>query len=76
MNGVKFLVTTQDDRRNTQNSGGLVPGALREVEDDYYGFLEDSIHLRFIKNYTSFFSNASGLTQIRMGMMRSLTEET
>ncbi|KAK9048019.1 hypothetical protein SSX86_033019 [Deinandra increscens subsp. villosa] len=51
VNGVKFLVKSRDDCRQTQNCGITVPGVHNDVEDDYYGFLDEVIELSFIKGY-------------------------
>ncbi|KAK9053298.1 hypothetical protein SSX86_029931 [Deinandra increscens subsp. villosa] len=49
VNGVKFLVKSRDDCRQTQNCGITVPGVHNDVQDDYYGYLDEVIELSFIK---------------------------
>ncbi|KAJ0492169.1 putative Transposase-associated domain-containing protein [Helianthus annuus] len=39
VNGVKFLVKSSDDCRQTQNCGVTVPGVHNDIEDDYYGLI-------------------------------------
>ncbi|XP_076926567.1 uncharacterized protein LOC143589798 [Bidens hawaiensis] len=51
VNGVKFLVKSRDDRRQTQNCGVMVPGVHNDVEDDYYGYLDEVIEISFIRCY-------------------------
>lgn len=51
MNGVKFLTKSKDDRLTTQNSGVTVPGVHDDVEDDYYGYLDEVVELSFVKGY-------------------------
>ncbi|KAD6119139.1 hypothetical protein E3N88_10410 [Mikania micrantha] len=50
VNGVKYVVKSRDDCRQTQNCGVTVPGIHNDVEDDYYGYLDDVIELSFIRD--------------------------
>ncbi|KAD6118922.1 hypothetical protein E3N88_10193 [Mikania micrantha] len=52
VNGVKFIVKSRDDCRQTQNCGVTVPGVHNYVEDDYYGYLDEVIELSFIRDYS------------------------
>ncbi|KAJ0778220.1 hypothetical protein HanLR1_Chr02g0069301 [Helianthus annuus] len=51
VNGVKFIIKSNDDGRQTQNCGVTVSGVHNDVEDDYYGFLDEVIELSFIRGY-------------------------
>ncbi|KAK1421831.1 hypothetical protein QVD17_24494 [Tagetes erecta] len=51
VNGVKFIVKSRDDCRQTQNCGVTVPGIFNDVEVDYYGHLDEVIELSFIRGY-------------------------
>ncbi|KAK9194114.1 hypothetical protein WN944_004816 [Citrus x changshan-huyou] len=41
VNGVRFLVTSRDEHRTTQNNGVMVPGEHDNEEIDFYGALKD-----------------------------------
>ncbi|KAK1427928.1 hypothetical protein QVD17_16680 [Tagetes erecta] len=51
VNGVKFIVKSRDDCRKTQNCGVTVTGVHNDVEEDYYGYLDEVIELSFIRGY-------------------------
>ncbi|XP_052294335.1 uncharacterized protein LOC107178912 isoform X1 [Citrus sinensis] len=45
VNGVRFLVTSRDEHRTTQNNGVMVPGEHDNEEIDFYGALSNVIEL-------------------------------
>ena len=49
-NSVKFLVKSRDDRCQTQNCEIVSAGTHAGIKEHYYGYLEDSIELVYIKN--------------------------
>ena len=51
VNGVKFLVKLRYDQRQTQNSRVVSARTQQDIEDDYYGYLEEVIELLYIKDY-------------------------
>ncbi|KAM0002939.1 hypothetical protein Hdeb2414_s0306g00862161 [Helianthus debilis subsp. tardiflorus] len=51
VNGVKFRVESRDDCKRAQNCGVMVPGVHNDVEDDYYGYLDEVIELSFIRDF-------------------------
>nr|XP_043639223.1 uncharacterized protein LOC122610292 [Erigeron canadensis] len=50
VNGVKYIVKSTDDCRRTQNCGVTVR-VHNNIEDDYYGYVDEVIELSFIKDY-------------------------
>ena len=51
VNGVQFLVTSRDEHRTTQNSGGMVPREHDNKEIDFYGVLSNVIELIYPLRY-------------------------
>lgn len=51
VNGVKFLVKSRDDHRKTQNCGVTALGIHDNVEEDYYGYVDEVLEFSFIKGY-------------------------
>lgn len=51
VNGVRFLVTSRDEHRTTQNSGVMVPSEHEIDEIDFYGVLSNVIELIYPLGY-------------------------